>query len=218
MVKSDLVQTNGLPHCGFDVQRLDILPVLFEERDEEVDTEHDVSEDLVVVHLDVTNSDTQAKDLLELELDGRTDLSNLVGEVLRVGYGGRELAGLGETGTKETRNLLDEDFRGKESVILLGKLLDELLVLVEFLQVVNGHVLEADLLGTIDIIGISKNADGHAGARDMGKFDSSRETLVTLGIVVLETDLKFDGLDEFAFLLASCFGKHIFDRAPHARH
>ena len=38
---------------------------------------------------------------------------------------------LGETGTKETGDLLDESLRGKESVVLLGELLDELLVLVE---------------------------------------------------------------------------------------
>ena len=38
---------------------------------------------------------------------------------------------LGETGAEQTGNLLDEGLRGKESVVLLGQLLDELLVLVE---------------------------------------------------------------------------------------
>ena len=38
---------------------------------------------------------------------------------------------LGETGTKETGNLLDESRRGKEGIVLLGKLLNELLVLVK---------------------------------------------------------------------------------------
>ena len=38
---------------------------------------------------------------------------------------------LGETGTKETGNLLDESLRGKEGIVLLGKLLNELLVLVK---------------------------------------------------------------------------------------
>lgn len=141
----------------------------------------------------MADSDTQAQDLLELEFDGRADLSDLVGKILRVGHGGGELAGLGETGTKETRNLLDEGFRGKESIVFLGELLDKLLVLVEprnqdqgltfnisdgglqvvdaLLQVINGHVLEVNLFSTIDIIGISENADGHAGARNMGKPD-----------------------------------------------
>ena len=55
-------------------------------------TQHDVSEDLVVGHLDVTNSNTQAKNLLELELDRGTDLRDLVVEILSVRDGGGELA------------------------------------------------------------------------------------------------------------------------------
>ena len=38
---------------------------------------------------------------------------------------------LGETGSEQTRNLLDEGLRGKESVVLLGELLNKLLVLVK---------------------------------------------------------------------------------------
>ncbi len=38
---------------------------------------------------------------------------------------------LGKTGTEQTRDLLDEGLGGQESVVLLGELLDELLVLVE---------------------------------------------------------------------------------------
>ena len=66
-----------------------------------------------------------------MEFDGRTDLGELVGQVLGVGDGGRELSGLGEARSKETGDLLDQSFGGHESVILLGELLDELLVLVE---------------------------------------------------------------------------------------
>lgn len=47
-------------------------------------TKHDIGEDLVIGHLDVADSDTQTQDLLELELDGGADLSDLVGEVLIV--------------------------------------------------------------------------------------------------------------------------------------
>jgi hypothetical protein len=35
-----------------------------------VHTEHDVGEHLVVCHLDVANGDTEAQNLLQLELDG----------------------------------------------------------------------------------------------------------------------------------------------------
>lgn len=43
--------------------------------------------------------------------------------------------------------------------------------------------------------------DGHVGAGDLGELDGTRETLVTLGVVVLEADLELDGLEEVALLL-----------------
>ena len=123
---------------------------------------------------------------------------------------------LRKTGAEQTGNLLDEGLRGKESVVLLGKLLDELLVLVQLLQVVNRHVLEVDLLSTVDVGGIGENADGHARAGDMGELDGARETLVALGVVVLETNLELDGLDEGAPAIAVGLGEKPLDRAPHA--
>jgi hypothetical protein len=80
---------------------------------------------------------------------------------------------LGETGTEQTRNLLDKRLGGQESVVLLGELLDELLVLVEstevIFQIVDRRVLKFDLLGTIDVSCIGENAYGHAGARNVGE-------------------------------------------------
>jgi hypothetical protein len=38
--------------------------------------------------------------------------------------------------------------------------------------------------------------DGHVWARDLRKANGSRETLVTLGIIVFKADLKLDGLEE----------------------
>ena len=58
-----------------------------------VRTQHHVSENLVLSHLDVPDSDTEAKNLLELELDRAAHLSELVVEVLRVRDGSRELSG-----------------------------------------------------------------------------------------------------------------------------
>jgi len=211
-----LEKTDRLAHRGLDVQGLDVLPVLLEQRDEEVDAQHDVSKNLIVGHLDVTNSDTQAKNLLQLELDGGANFSELVSEVLSVRYRCGELASLGETGTKKTRNLLDESLRGQEGIVLLGELLDKLLVLVQLLQIVDGHVLQVNLLSTIDIGSICENADGHARAGNIGQLDGARETLISLGIVVLETNLEFDSLDEVTSLLAVGIGEELLDRAPHA--
>jgi len=56
-------------------------------------TQHDVTQDLVVVHLDMANSNTEAQDLLELELDSGADLRDLVVEIFGVGDGSGELAG-----------------------------------------------------------------------------------------------------------------------------
>lgn len=124
--------------------------LLLQEGDQEVDGEHDVLHNLVLGHVDVTDGNTKTENLLELELDSRSDVVDLSSEILRVRDGGRELARLGETGTEQTGNLLDEGLRGKESVVLLSELLDELLVLVELLQVLNGHEGELliELLGT----------------------------------------------------------------------
>ena len=108
---------------------------------------------------------------------------------------------LGKTGTQQTRNLLDESVGSDEGVVLAGQLLDELLVLVELLQVLGGHGVNTTVLGTVDIVLVTENADGHVGARDTGKLDGARETLVTLGVVVLEADLELDGLEEVALLL-----------------
>jgi len=75
------------------------------------------------------------------------------------------------------------------------------------------------MLGTIDIMLVTENAitkisatsplrrcnvvnvpDGHVRAGDDWETDGSGETLVTLGIIVLEADLEFDSLEEVALL------------------
>ena len=69
---------------------------------------------------------------------------------------------LGKTGTQQTRNLLDEGVGGDEGIVLLGELLDELLVLVELLQVVGAHGVDAMVLGTVNVVLVTKNAKAHA--------------------------------------------------------
>ena len=100
---------------------------------------------------------------------------------------------LGQTRTQETRNLLDQGLGSDESVVLASELLDQLLVLVELLQVVGGHGVDAAVLGTVDIVLVTKNADAHVGTRDRGQADGARETLVTLGVIVLEANLTIIG-------------------------
>jgi len=45
-------------------------------------TQHDISKDLVIRHLDMANSDTKAQHFLELELDRRAHLRELVVQIL----------------------------------------------------------------------------------------------------------------------------------------
>lgn len=110
--KGFLEETDGLAHGRLDVERLDVLPVLLEEGDEEVDayretgqitgvdghrgllirTQHDVGKNLVFAHLDVADSNTQAENLLQLELDSRLNFDDLVAEVFSMGDRGGELA------------------------------------------------------------------------------------------------------------------------------
>ena len=176
----------------------------------------------------MSEGDTEAEHLLELELDGGADLLHLGGEVVTVVDDGGELADLVEGGTKNTGDLLDKALRGEESIVLLGckgdkegtcespepavktskkrgeartEVLDKLLVLVELLKVIHGHELETGLLGLIAVESVSENADGELGAGDVGELDAAGETLVLLGIVVLEADLELDSLSELLLVL-----------------
>jgi len=65
---------------------------------------------------------------------------------------------LGKTGTQKTRNLLDEGVGSDESIVLASELLDELLVLVELLQVVGGHGVNAKVLRAVNVVLVTKNA------------------------------------------------------------
>lgn len=42
--------------------------------------------------------------------------------------------------------------------------------------------------------------DGHVGTGDRRQLDGARETLVTLRVIVLQADLKLNGLEEVALL------------------
>lgn len=65
---------------------------------------------------------------------------------------------LGQTGAQETRNLLDQSLGSDKSIVLASKLLDELLVLVQLLQVISRHGIDTTVLGTINIVLVTENA------------------------------------------------------------
>lgn len=66
------------------------------------------------------------------------------------------------------------------------------------------------MLGTVDIVLVTQDADGHVGAGHGGQLDGARETLVTLRVIVLEADLELDGLEEVSLLgLEGCISAKI---------
>jgi hypothetical protein len=127
---SRLVETLWWRHGSLDGQATNVLPALLQQGDEVVNSQHDVTDQLILSHADIADSDTHTENLLKLELDCGLDIGDLVGEVLSVGDWGWEFARLGETGSEKTRNLLDEGVRRDESIVLACELLDQLLILV----------------------------------------------------------------------------------------
>jgi len=127
-----------------------------------------------------------------------------------------ELASFRETRTEETGDLLDKRVGGDEGVIFASELLDQLLVLVEFLQVISGHGVNSVVFSAVNVMLITKDTDAHAWPWDAGQFDRPGETLVTLGIVVLEADLKLDGLEKVSLLLVGAVVQQLLHIRAHS--
>ena len=81
-------------HGGLDVQGLDVLPVLLQQRHEEVHGQVDVLDELLLTHLHVAHGDAEAQNLLHLELDGGLEVQGLLLQVVVVSDKGGELASL----------------------------------------------------------------------------------------------------------------------------
>ena len=60
---SILIKPLGRSHCALDVERADVLPMLFQQRHQEVDGQVDVLNQLVLGHVNVANGDVKAQHL-----------------------------------------------------------------------------------------------------------------------------------------------------------
>jgi hypothetical protein len=103
------------------MESLDVVPVLLQERDEEIDRNEHVLPQLMGFHGNVTDGDTETQDLLQLELNVGTDFIGLLLKILRVSSHNRELTQLRHGGPEETRNLRDQRLRPEEGVERLGE-------------------------------------------------------------------------------------------------
>lgn len=77
-VSTDLVQSLWWSHAALDVQRSNVLPVLLQQRDEEVDRQVNILCQLISIHVDMSHGNRQAQDFLHLELDSGFHLINLL--------------------------------------------------------------------------------------------------------------------------------------------
>jgi len=184
------------------------LPVLLEQRHEVVDGQHCVLADFVFLHVDVTDAAAQAQHLLELELDRRLQILGLLGKVVTECDRGRELVETVQVRTDNTRNGLDDGLGGEERIIASAELLHELLVLVEFLEVFHVESGQVLLLRLLLVLEVADDADAHVGAAQIRQAESASETLVLLGVVVLQVDLKINRLGELALL---ALGENLLD-------
>lgn len=168
------------------------MPALLQERDKVVDGHHDVANQLLLGHLRVAHDNGHAQVAPEREADGRPHLRKPGAEVLVVRERGGELGVVGEAGADEARDLPDEVGRGEEGAVPARQLLDQLPVLVEPLQVLGGHGVDAEVPGAVHVVLVAEDADAHVGAGDGWESHGSGEALVALGVVVLQGDLEFD--------------------------
>jgi len=74
--------------------------LFLQQRDQEVDGQHGVGNNLVLFHVNVSNGDTETKDLLKLELDSGSDFVDFSTEIFVVRNRSREFTGLRKTGTQ----------------------------------------------------------------------------------------------------------------------
>jgi len=176
------------------------LPILLEKRNQEIDGQTDVGCQVVGSHGHVARGNGETEHLLKLELDGSLQLLHLADHIVRVSDHRRKLAGFVQSGPQNTGNLLDERVRRHERVVFLGEFLDQLFVLVHLLQRFLVHARDSVGGGLIAMLLIPQNANGELGPGDVTKLDGTGETLFLLGIVVLQINLKFDGLEELPVL------------------
>lgn len=88
-----LVQPFRRRHRRLYRQAAHILPPLLQQRNEIIDGQHDVPDQLILRHAHIAYRHAQTEHLLQLELDCGFDFGGFGVEIFRVGYRGGEFAG-----------------------------------------------------------------------------------------------------------------------------
>ena len=141
------------------MQGLNVLPALLQQGHQEVDGHVDVLSEFFFVHGGDTDGGTHTEDLLQLESDGGLDFLNLFFDLFVFTDGDGELADLVEGVTHKLGDLLHQGFGGEEDIERLSPLLDQFLILVEFLGTFDIDAADIDLLGLVTVDGGTDEAD-----------------------------------------------------------
>jgi len=185
-----LVDSVGLAHGTLDVKGTNVLPSLLQQGNEEVYGQLNVHQQVINRQSNVSNGNSKAEHLLQLKLNSAFKFVDLGFNIVGVGKEDGELADLVESRSQKTRNLPVDGFRSKESIVFLGQLVNKFLVPVDLLQIINSKEVEVLLLGIIAVLLVSKNTNSESGLGGMGKSYRTTETLVLLGIIILNSHLE----------------------------
>lgn len=193
---------------------LKVVPLLLQEGGKEVEGHDNVLSELIIGHLLVTGSNVEAGDLLELPLDGSLNVVDLLLEWVVVSNWLWEHTNSVKDWTEDNWDLLDKSISGEEEGVFLGPLLDLLLILVEFLQVIKVGAVDFDTRGfeLISVLLIGNQADLEVWSWDVWESDGSNESLIFLWIIILKGNLELNSLHELSLL---GFFSHLLDALKH---
>ena len=189
---------------------LKVVPLLLQEGGKEVEGHDNVLSELIIGHLLVTGSNVEAGDLLELPLDGSLNVVDLLLEWVVVSNWLWEHTNSVKDWTEDNWDLLDKSISGEEEGVFLGPLLNLLLILVEFLQVIKVGAVDLDTRGfeLISVLLIGNQADLEVWSWDVWESDGSNESLIFLWIIILKGNLELNSLHELSLL---GFFSHLLD-------
>merc|ERR1719318_2266056 len=102
------------------MQRTHILPVLLQQRYQEINSQKYILSKIVFTHANMSDSHRQTQHLLHLEFNGSFDVFKFVLKFFTVSHHSWKLTSLVQSRTKQSRNLFDQGVRCDERIILLG--------------------------------------------------------------------------------------------------
>jgi hypothetical protein len=159
-------------HTCLNVDGSDILPSLLKKGNHIIDGHVDVVSELFSIKLNgsaliirIPDGTAETNALLQLELNRVLQLFNLGDDFLTLIHGDGELAHLNKHISEQLVDLLDDDVRSEEHVILLGPLANLGLFLIEGLETINIDEVDACLLSLVVMHDASQYAHLHQRSR-----------------------------------------------------